>query len=100
MIKAKDWIIVIASFFIIDSTAQEKGSSSKAQKKVEKTKELQARKANKSREEGIKRHRKLQSKEVRKKMKRNERRYQHVDSYDRKPNLYRRIFPRKRPEGL
>ncbi len=71
-------------------------SATKAQKKAEQKKEQQARIAKKAEEKGRKRHEAIQTKDVRKKMKRNKKRYNHVDSYDRRPNFIQRIFKRKR----
>lgn len=79
------------------TTAQSDGSARKKQKQAEKKKQEQVKKQMKAEELGRKRHYNLQSKEVKKRMRKNKRRYNHVDSFDRRPNLIQRIFPRKKP---
>lgn len=74
-------------------------SPTKAQKKAEQKKEAQKKRAAKAEAEGKKRHLKLQSKDVQKRMKRNKKRFAHVDSFDRRPNFWQRIFPHKRPSA-
>jgi hypothetical protein len=94
-------ILILISFSVVAQHEESKKSKpSKVQKEAAKKQEAQKRKAEKARSEGLKRHRSIQSKEVRKRMKRNEKhRYQHVDSFDDKPNFFRKIFPRRRPTG-
>lgn len=79
--------------------SQSEGSTTKQQKKAEKAKQAQIKKQRKAEELGKKRHAKIQSKEVKKRWKKNKRRYKHVDSFDKKSSLWRRIFPRRRPEN-
>ncbi|MBK7887407.1 MAG: hypothetical protein IPJ86_08915 [Bacteroidetes bacterium] len=81
------------------ATAQSDGSARKKQKQAEKAKQEQIKKQMKADEIGRKRHLKLQSKDVKKRWKKNKRKYKHVDSFDRRPNFWQRIFPRKRPEN-
>jgi hypothetical protein len=73
--------------------------ATKAQKKAEKKQEEQKRNAIKAEEKGRKHHLKLQSKDVQKRMKRNKKRYHHVDSFDRRPGFWQRLFPRKKPSA-
>jgi hypothetical protein len=80
-------------------TGEKKGRKSKQVRAAEKKKELQLKKSIKAEKKARKKHRDIQSKKVRKHMKRNDRRYQHVDSYDRRSNLIKRIFPRRRPSS-
>lgn len=75
------------------------GGTTKAQRKAEKAKQEQVKKQQKAEDEGRKRHLKLQSKDVKKRWKKNKKRYKHVDAFDRRPNFWQRIFPRKRPEN-
>lgn len=77
--------------------AQEGSSATKAQRKADKKKQQQIVNAKKAEEKGIKKHRSIQTKEVKKRMKRNDRRFDHVDSFDRRPNFIQKIFKRKRP---
>ncbi len=80
--------------------AQTEGTSAtKAQKTAKKKKEQQFKNSAKAQKEGRKKHEALQTKEVRKRMKKNRHRYQHVDSFDNRPNFIQRIFHRKPPAG-
>jgi hypothetical protein len=79
--------------------AQTDAHHSSQEKKATQKKEKQEKAALKAEEKGIKKHRSIQSKEVRKRMKRNDKRYQHLDSSDRRPNFFRRLFPRKKPSA-
>jgi Na+-transporting methylmalonyl-CoA/oxaloacetate decarboxylase gamma subunit len=77
--------------------SQSDGSARKKQKDAEKKKQEQIKKQMKAEEKGRKKHYNIQSKDVKKRMRKNKRRYNHVDSFDRRPNFIQRIFPRKRP---
>lgn len=90
-------LLLMQVFFVAD--AQSDGSARSKQKKAEKAKIEQEKKQRKAEEEGRKRHYKLQSKNVKKRWKKNGRRFGHVDTFDRKPSLWRRVFPRKHPEN-
>lgn len=91
--------VLLLSLYCGVGAAQSDGSASKKQKQAAKAKKEQVRKQQKAEKEGKKRHFKIQSKDVQKRWKKNNRRYKHVDAYDRRPNLWQRIFPRKRPEN-
>lgn len=78
---------------------ERKSKKSKQERAADKKKELQLKKSIKAEKKARKKHRDIQSKKVKKRMKRNDRRYQHVDSYDRRPNFIKRIFPRRRPSS-
>lgn len=99
MIRLLRFFLFVFLLPVSMSLAQSDGSANKKQKQAEKAKQEQIKKQMKAEEIGRKRHAKLQSKEVRKRWKKNKRRYKHVDSFDRRPNLWQRIFPRKRPEN-
>jgi hypothetical protein len=92
------FLTILTAFFLVagnNCIAQ----TTKAQKKAEKKQEEQKRKSIKAEEAGKKHHLKLQSKDVQKRMKRNKKRYHHVDSFDRRPGFWQRIFPRKKPSA-
>lgn len=89
-------LLILPLTFLV---AQSDGSASKKQKQAEKAKQQQIKKQMKAEEIGRKRHYKLQSKDVKKRWKKNKHRYKHVDSFDRRPNFFQRLFPRKRPEN-
>ncbi len=78
---------------------QTDASAKKKQKKADKAKQEQIKKQRKAIEIGKKRHAKIQAKETKKRWKKNKRRYKHVDSFDKKTSLWRKIFPRRRPEN-
>lgn len=90
---------LVISCLIFSSVSAEAQTATKAQKKAEQKKEDQKRSAAKAEEEGRKRHYKLQSKDVKKRMKRNKKRYDHVDSFDRRPKFWQKLFPRKKPSA-
>jgi hypothetical protein len=98
MKKLKIFLLLLMIPFTV-AFAQEDGSAKKKQKKAEKAKQEQIKKQRKAEELGKKRHAKIQSKEVKKRWKKNKRRYKHVDSFDKKTSLWRKIFPRRRPEN-
>lgn len=89
------FLIAVFAFTVAELPAQ----TTKAQKKAEQKKEEQKARSAKAEKQGKKKHLKLQTKDVQKRMKRNKKRYHHVESFDNKPNLWRRIFPRKRPSA-
>jgi hypothetical protein len=91
--------ILLLALVGLDTVAQSDGSAGRKQKQAAKAKKEQVRKQEKAEKKGRKRHFKIQSKDVQKRWKKNNRRYKHVDAYDRRPNLWQRIFPRKRPEN-
>ena len=90
--------MVVCCIFL-STSAVDAQSATKAQKKAEQKQEDQKRSVAKAEEEGRKRHYKLQSKDVKKRMKRNKKRYQHVDTFDRRPGFWQRLFPRKKPSA-
>ena len=87
--------IIVFAFTASELPAQ----TTKAQKKAEQKKEQQKARSEKAERAGKKKHLKIQTKEVQKRMKRNKKRYHHVESFDNKPNFWRRIFPRKKPSA-
>ena len=89
------WFTLIAGLLVSDPVI----AQTKAQKKAEQKKEEQKKRSAKAEEQGKKRHRKLQTKDVQKRMKRNKKRYHHVDSFDRRPGFWQRMFPRKKPSA-
>lgn len=91
--------VLLLLIMVQHTEAQAENGNSKAQRKAEKAKQEQIKKQHKAEEEGRKRHLKLQSKDVKKRWKKNKKRYKHVDAFDRRPNFWQRIFPRKRPEN-
>ncbi len=95
----KKLILLILLFVNIQFThaQSEGGGATKMQKKAAQKKEQQARASEKAEEKGRKHHISIQSKDVKKRMKRNRKRYDHVDSFDRRPNFIQRLFHRKKP---
>ena len=94
----KRFCILLCCLLSLSATVFSQTDSGKStqQKKADKKKEQQIKSAKKAEEEGIKKHEELQTKEVRKRMRRNRHRYNHVDSFDRRPNFFQRLFPHKR----
>jgi ribosomal protein L9 len=92
-------IFLLLTGIFLASAADCTGQNTKAQKKAEKKQEEQKRNAIKAEEKGRKHHLKLQSRDVQKRMKRNKKRYHHVDSFDRRPGFWQRLFPRKKPSA-
>lgn len=91
------WITLFCFIcFSFSVSAQTDSGKSPQEKKAEKKKEQQIKNAEKAEKEGIKKHEELQTKKVRRHMRRNKRRYNHVDSFDRRPNFFQRLFPHKR----
>jgi len=90
-------------FFLISQInfafSQSDGKGTNQQKKAEQKKEQQAKASDKSQKKGREHHVSIQSKEVKKRMKRNRKRYDHVDSFDRRPNFIQRLFHRKKPSA-
>lgn len=93
------FFLVLAWLNVFSATAQTDGNVNKKQKQAAKAKKEQIRRQEKADKKGRKRHFKIQSKDVQQRWKKNKRRYKHVDSYDRRPGFWQRIFPRKRPEN-
>lgn len=91
--------LLAGSAAVSEVHAQESPKATKAQRTADKKKEQQVKASAKAEEKGRKRHYNLQSKEVKKRMKRNKHRYDHVDSFDRRPNFIQRIFHRKPPSA-
>ncbi len=90
--------LLFVSFFN-QAIAQSEHKQTKQQRKAEQKKEQQARASIKAEEKGRKHHISIQSKDVKKRMKRNRKRFDHVDSFDRRPNFFQRLFHRKRPSA-
>lgn len=76
-------------------TVAQSDKLTKAQKKAEKTKQAQLHQQEKAALKGRKQHEKIQTAKVRKRMHKHRKGDIHVNSYDRRPGFFKRLFHRK-----
>ena len=95
MKRLKLFLLFISVLFSFTLAAQS-STVTKAQKKVEKTKQEQKRKQEKAEIKGRKHHESIQDPKVRKRMKKHRKGDIHVSSYDHKHGFFYRMFHHKK----
>ena len=93
--KKVKWLLFFGSIIFTLFADAQSATTTKAQKKAERTKQEQARRAEKAELKGRKRHAQIQTAKVRKRMRIHRKGDIHVNAYDQRPGFFKRLFHRK-----